>query len=305
MMYYLKDGSFSHKLNAEANPNATVQSFYSLVAYVRMFDGRGSLFVLDKNEEIPVTDDKKDDTHDKESGNTGTDNSENDKKETEDLEKDIMEAENEEGKNSENEIRIDKTESSSVKGSYKKYVIGGLIILAAIICIILSILKKHIKNHIFVLILTLAGILFVILTDFSSVDTYYSDTGKKDDTFGMVTMSIRCDILNGKNTDEHIPKDGCILDTTEFEISRGDTAYDVLLEAAKKYSISVEHEGSSELAYISGINFLYEHDFGDLSGWVYKVNGELPSVGCAGYVLKDKDVIEWCYTLDLGNDTMK
>ena len=116
-------------------------------------------------------------------------------------------------------------------------------------------------------------------------------------------MSISCSILNGRKTASHIPDDGVILKTTEFDISEGDTAYDILLEGARKFGISVEHEGSSDMAYISGINYLYEHDFGDLSGWVYKVNGELPSVGCAGYVLKNGDQIEWCYTLDLGNDS--
>ena len=121
----------------------------------------------------------------------------------------------------------------------------------------------------------------------------------------MCTKSISCDIIKDKKKDEHIPEDGWILKKSSFDISEGETAYDILLEAAKKNNIRVEHEGSSEMVYISGINYLYEHDFGDLSGWVYKVNGELPSVGCGGYVLKDGDVIEWCYTLDLGNDSMK
>ncbi|MCR5332221.1 MAG: DUF4430 domain-containing protein [Lachnospiraceae bacterium] len=118
-------------------------------------------------------------------------------------------------------------------------------------------------------------------------------------------MSIRCDILNGVADSDHIPADGCILDTTEFDLNEGETVYDILIEAAKKYSISVDHKGGSEIVYISGINYLYELDYGDLSGWVYKVNGELPSVGCAGYKLTDGDKIEWCYTLDLGNDSLK
>ena len=57
-----------------------------------------------------------------------------------------------------------------------------------------------------------------------------------------------------------------------------------------------------EMVYISGINYLYEFDFGDLSGWVYHVNGVSPSVGCGEYKLSDGDRIEWLYTCNLGND---
>ena len=56
------------------------------------------------------------------------------------------------------------------------------------------------------------------------------------------------------------------------------------------------------MAYIAGINYLYEFDFGELSGWTYRVNGEVPSVGCDKYELKDGDKVEWIYTCELGKD---
>ena len=58
------------------------------------------------------------------------------------------------------------------------------------------------------------------------------------------------------------------------------------------------------MAYVSGIGNLYEFDFGGLSGWVYSVNGRMPSVSCGEYVLSDGDKIEWMYTCDLGNDVV-
>ena len=82
----------------------------------------------------------------------------------------------------------------------------------------------------------------------------------------------------------------------------GDSVYDILIEAARKYNIQMENNGSADMVYISGINYLYEFDFGDLSGWVYHVNGIAPSVGCGEYVLSDGDTIEWLYTCNLGND---
>ena len=46
-IYRLPDGSFSHKEGDIANNMATEQTFYALVAYLRMLDGRSPLFVLD------------------------------------------------------------------------------------------------------------------------------------------------------------------------------------------------------------------------------------------------------------------
>ena len=55
-------------------------------------------------------------------------------------------------------------------------------------------------------------------------------------------------------------------------------------------------------AYIEGINNLYEFDAGELSGWMYCVNGEFPNYGSSGYKVKPGDKIEWHYSCDLGRD---
>ena len=314
-LYKQTDGSFSHKLGEQSNPTATVQTFYSMVAYLRMSEGKSPLYVHDKdsnkagNTDTSVEDS---DAGTEKSDVNGGNEAKSDDKEAAAKDGSGTKNSNSENGDSENDTLGDGSSEtgsyatdSSNSGGYKKYAIIGILIAAAVICVILTLFKKHFKNHIFVLLAATAGILFVIFTDFSSAENYYKDTGAKENVTGKVTMSISCDIIKDKKKDEHIPEDGWILTKSEFEISEKETAYDILLEAAKKYNIRVEHEGSSEMVYISGINYLYEHDFGDLSGWVYKVNGELPSVGCGGYVLKDGDVIEWCYTLDLGNDTMK
>jgi len=54
--------------------------------------------------------------------------------------------------------------------------------------------------------------------------------------------------------------------------------------------------------YIEGIGNLYEFDCGELSGWMYSVNGEFPMYGMSQYEVKDGDVIEVVYTCDLGAD---
>lgn len=55
-------------------------------------------------------------------------------------------------------------------------------------------------------------------------------------------------------------------------------------------------------AYIEGIGQFYEFDCGELSGWMYRVNGEFPNYGCSLYELKAGDKVEWVYTCDLGKD---
>ncbi len=305
--FKLTDGSFSHKEDDASNPSATVQTFYSMVAYLRMCEGLSPLYVQDKNEVKLATlynenTDQKDTVeNNKDTGNTQVNI---DKKEKQEINKNqnTDEKQNLDGSSTDAEKEY-ATETNAVKDSgYKVYAIIGIAVFCACLCLVFFIKKKHWKNYLFAGCLGIAGILIVLFTDFSSPENYYGKTANKTDVIGTVTMSIRCDILKGKELNEHIPKDYCILDTTEFDVEEGETAYDILVEGAKKYSINIDHKGSSEIVYISGINYLYENDFGDLSGWVYKVNGVLPSVGCGGYKLEPGDRIEWCYTLDLGND---
>ncbi len=325
MKYRLSDGSFSHKKDDASNPSATVQTFYAMVAYLRMREGLTPLYVRDVNEtkltvtygDTGVLSESKSASNDDNNANS----KENNKSDTDINGNNINDSNinnnNKDSKENKNENSINDTDldseyadNSSDKNAgknsgYKTYAIIILLGVCLAVSILLFVLKKHWKNYLFVGLVGLAGVLIIIFTDFSSPENYYGQETLKSNAVGTVTMSITCDILKDKEKNEHIPEDYVVLKTTGFDLEKGETVYDILLEAAKKYNISVEHEGSSDIVYISGINYLYENDYGDLSGWVYKVNGVLPSVGCGGYELKDGDIIEWCYTLDLGNDSLK
>lgn len=190
--------------------------------------------------------------------------------------------------------------------SYKPVAIGVILILAAAAALILFLKKKlNKKNAVFLAISAAVLSLAVLLTSFKTAGNYYSPVSKPD-SVGKAFISIRCDTVLGKSESSHIPKDGIILDTTELEITENQTVYDLLTDAAKAYNIQVENSGvngqNSSMAYIRGINYIYEFDFGELSGWMYKVNGQTPSVGCGEYVLSPGDKVEWLYTCDLGKD---
>jgi len=167
---------------------------------------------------------------------------------------------------------------------------------------VLFILKKrHIKNFIAVVAAVAIAVTAVCVTDLQSADDYYGGGhAPKENAIGTVTLTIRCDTVAGEK--EHIPESGVILEKTTFEIAEGDTVYSILTEAAQTHRIQLENDGTASLAYITGIAYLYEFDFGDLSGWVFLVNGERTSVGAGEYKLKDGDAVEWHYTRNLGED---
>ena len=55
-------------------------------------------------------------------------------------------------------------------------------------------------------------------------------------------------------------------------------------------------------AHIEGINNLYEFDCGELSGWMYKVNGWFPNYGCSYASAQRGRYDRGVYTCDLGVD---
>lgn len=188
------------------------------------------------------------------------------------------------------------------KGGYKPYAIIAVILAAGAVCAVLFLLKKRNKKHyIAVGIIAVAGILFILLTDFQSKDSF--DQPANTDGELTVTLSIRCDTIKDREkVNRLIPDDGIILDTTTFTAAEGDTVYDVLMQAIRAEHIPLDNRGAKGAAYIAGINALYEFDYGELSGWMYRVNGEFPDVGCESYRVSNGDKIEWLYTTDIGKD---
>ena len=124
------------------------------------------------------------------------------------------------------------------------------------------------------------------------------------------TLSISCaTILDNmdlceKEKRELVPDDGWILKPVEVVFYEGESVFNVLQRTCKQNKIHMEFSNTPmyNSAYIEGIHNLYEFTVGELSGWMYKVNGWFPNYGCSRYALKDGDIIEWVYTCDLGYD---
>ncbi len=338
LKYRLSDGSFCHQQGGSKNALATMQTFYAMVSYQRMENGQSSLYLLDHTNlvsvtpptipaEPPTAEPIATDIPSSQAS-TQTENEITTETITTDISTTaqtttmaattaivettipdstastanatvtkLTEVSHEDTAYSATETQShEKHDTKSTKKSFLVKLILTFIIIGigGAICVVLFLKKKgSLKAYIIVLAITTAAIVLIWLIPVGDSD---------DETIGQVTITIRCDTLVDKNDSEFIPDDGIILDVTSFDIADGDTVYDVLAEAVREYNIHFEKEGNAETTYISGIHNLYEFDYGDLSGWVYHVNGDAPSVGCGVYELSSGDEIEWHYTCDLGRD---
>jgi hypothetical protein len=124
------------------------------------------------------------------------------------------------------------------------------------------------------------------------------------------TLSVRCDTLLDNlvylepEKHELVPADGVIFPAATVTFSEGENAFILLQREMRRAQIHLEFVRTPlyNSAYIEGIHNLYEFDAGELSGWMYKVNGWFPNYGCSRYLLQDGDAVEFVYTCDLGRD---
>lgn len=162
--------------------------------------------------------------------------------------------------------------------------------LAFVVCVVQAVRKKlNRKNLLFVFILSAAAVAAVLLIKVESTSEHFTAVEGDDIT---TEIKIVCYA-------EESPK-SVILKASPIGLENGSTAYDQLLIATRKYGIQMEHNGIVPNVYIEGIDDLYEFDCGELSGWMYRVNGQMSDKGCGEYVLSDGDEVEWIYTDDMG-----
>ena len=131
-----------------------------------------------------------------------------------------------------------------------------------------------------------------------SADEYYNST--EPEGACKAVISINCfTAVNYKNSDR---KNADILESYTVTFNQGDTVFDLFKRACRENKIQFEYEGEGTSVYISGIDYLYEFDCGELSGWEYSVNNSFPNVGCNAFKPDDGDTVKWLYTCDLGAD---
>ena len=183
--------------------------------------------------------------------------------------------------------------------------------------------KKRLGNIVMVLLIVVIAVTGVLTAlhlrggEDSNLGSLYKITAIPDNSLitpgqegNVCTVTIVCDTVLGKlgSLDEekapYVPKDAVILPKTQVSFTEGDTVFDVLQKVCTAADIQLEYSWTPiyDSSYIEGINHLYEFDCGQLSGWLYLVNGVSPSMSCSDCLLSDGDRVEWVYTCDMGQD---
>lgn len=326
LLGFYKDGGFKHTHNSYVNQMATEQAMYALTAYYRQLKDENGLYDMkDNNKNIrnnkTVLYKVKNKKTEKQTGKKNKKKVIQTEEKTESITtKKEVQDKNKKDKKSKNsrknkinsksgEITIsteetsenivgDTTKSNTEKKVADKSNTGKIFVMVGLFAALLGIgfymFKKNKK----------------LLSLFLVISVLFSGCGKSTNNkaVGKCTILIECSTIfdNKKDLDkaveDYVPKDGIILKKQEVNFYKDDSVYDILKRELKKNNILMEASFAAKTAYVEGINNIYEFSCGKLSGWMYEVNGEYPNVGCSDYKVKDKDVIEWHYTCNLGED---
>lgn len=105
-------------------------------------------------------------------------------------------------------------------------------------------------------------------------------------------------ILENPNFAGLLPQNGIILSDGNVQFAEGESVMTVLKRALKAQKTVCQITSGG---YVKSIAGLSEKDCGETSGWMYRVNGELPNVSCKYYKLQAGDRVEFIYTCRMGD----
>ena len=135
-----------------------------------------------------------------------------------------------------------------------------------------------------------------------------SPSSPVNDEGSFVSIEIRCDqlaenmeALTEESLKEYIPENGIIVSRIDYQIRPGKTTvFDITNQVCQDNNIQIEYNYTPGYGgyYVEGINYLYELSAGKDSGWIYKVNDEIPSYSSDKMKLEGGEKIVWLYTLD-------
>ncbi|MBD5157651.1 MAG: DUF4430 domain-containing protein [Butyrivibrio sp.] len=262
--YECEDGGFSHTKGGMVNGMATAQVLAAAVCLNRYLEGGGFIYDFKNNggagEEAPTL-------------------SEN---ETESRTETETETESAPSKPS-----ADGDFSVKITGALIKTVIICVTVLGALVALAVMLARRRL-NKFKALWIILPAVLLIAVTAFSRIETrdeHYAASYSEGEVSTYISVT-GCD--------------GEILSRREIKTEPGETAFGQLKRALAAERINLDYGGNAMLGniYVRGIGGLSEFDYGSLSGWTYRVNGEYPDKSCASCILSEGDYVEWIYTKD-------
>jgi len=130
----------------------------------------------------------------------------------------------------------------------------------------------------------------------------------KEEAAGSCELVISCetllaneDAMKALSADKKslLPDDGYIVAPVSIDFYENETVLQMVQRYAQEERLHINVVDGS---YISGINNIYSGDCGELSGWLFFVNGESSMIGANEALIADGDLIEFKYTCDMGAD---
>lgn len=177
--------------------------------------------------------------------------------------------------------------SVKITGALIKTVIICVTVLAALTALAVMLARRRL-NKFKALWIILPAVLFIAVTAFSRIETrdeHYASFYSEGEVSTYISVT-GCD--------------GEIISRREIKTEPGESVFGQLKRALAAERINLDYGGNAMLGniYVRGIGGLSEFDYGSLSGWTYRVNGEYPDKSCASYTLGEGDYVEWIYTKD-------
>ena len=151
---------------------------------------------------------------------------------------------------------------------------------------------------------TLTAVLAVVILIFAGCGKQENDTPNTSCTISIICPALvdNGEVIDALDSEKHelVPSDGVLLAPAEVGINEGDSVFDVLSRVCRENKIHLEYSETPIYGsiYIEGIANLYEFDAGELSGWLYSVDGAYPSYGSSSYKLNGGETVVWEFTLD-------
>lgn len=192
-------------------------------------------------------------------------------------------------------------ENAELSGFAITVIISAVLGAAGLAGIIVG-MARHGKAVVLISAVIFAAAGGVWLLDIRSPSEYYSQSGTGD---VRVTVSADCSaalaamdrIDEEVNPASVIPADGAVITECAVAVEEGASAFDALAAAAREQRVAVDYVGSFYGVYVRGIGHIYEFGFGDMSGWLYTVNGGSPDISAGEYILSEGDRVEFIYTV--------
>ena len=272
ILLYRTEGGYSHTVGGNAEDGTTDQVMMAFVSCLRRLEGRSPFFVLDactgaERTDLIGAEETKDPSVTETEGPGGS----------------------EDERSGGPDVRI--------------FIVAGIFAAAAAAYAVLFFTgRRNVKNAVLIFSAALVLSALVFLLRFESAESFYGSGTEPDVPAGTAVISIRCDTIAGSSGSSVVPADGTVLEPTEIAFAEGETVYDLLVRAVRKFGIHMDSSGSGGMVYVSGIAHIYEFEYGELSGWMFYVNGVSSPVGCASYRLSDGDRVEWMYSRNIGKD---